>query len=68
VLSDDPLRVSADKLAGLEVLLTVVDGRVVHRSGDFARPAPQVQPPTIGPPSKKQPGIGPPRQTAPPKK
>jgi predicted amidohydrolase YtcJ len=63
VLSADPTAVTPDKIAEIEVLMTMVGGRVVYRRGGFAAPAPtsvgaprQPAPSTIGPapPPKKR--------------
>ena len=37
VLSADYFSVPEDKIKGIESVLTVVDGKVVHGAGDFAR-------------------------------
>jgi len=56
VLSADPTAVAPDKIAEIEVLMTVVGGRVVYRRGGFASPPP----PTIGAPRPPAPpSIGP---------
>jgi len=55
--------VDPEEIARLEVLLTMVDGRVVYRLGEFARP-PHGTPPTIGPAGPRPPTIGPPRTPA----
>lgn len=58
VLSADPTAVAPDKIGEIEVVLTMLGGRVVYRRGGFGTPAP----PTIGPPTKRPPPtIGPPR-------
>ena len=56
VLSADPTAVAPDKIAEIEVLMTMVGGRVVYRRGGFAAPPPPSigtprppPPPTIGP-------------------
>lgn len=40
VLSEDYFSVSPDRIRGIESLLTVVDGKIVHASGEFAAHAP----------------------------
>jgi predicted amidohydrolase YtcJ len=62
VLSADPTAVAPEKIAEVEVLLTMVGGRVVYRRGGFASPPP----PSIGPRGTQPPTIGPPRPPAPP--
>lgn len=62
VVSRNPLEAPPETLAELEVLLTMVGGRIVHRAGPFAPRVPP--PPSIGPP--RPPTIGPPRPKAPP--
>jgi predicted amidohydrolase YtcJ len=69
VVDGDPLTAPLDRLAAMEVELTVVGGRVVHSSGELPivrGPAP----PTIGPEVARPPTISPPRPApdAPPKK
>jgi predicted amidohydrolase YtcJ len=63
VLSADPTAVAPDKIAEIEVLMTMVGGRVVYRRGGFGSAPPttmgaprQPAPPTIGPapPRKKR--------------
>ncbi|MCU1276476.1 MAG: hypothetical protein JWM53_22 [bacterium] len=63
VLSADPTAVAPDKIAEIEVLMTMVGGRVVYRRGGFGAAPPtsmgaprQPPPPTIGPtaPRKKR--------------
>lgn len=61
VLSADPTAVAPDKIGEIEVLLTMVGGRVVYRRGGFGAPPPS----SIGPRDTPHPSIGPPR-TAPP--
>jgi predicted amidohydrolase YtcJ len=63
-LSADPSAVAPDKIGEIEVLMTMVGGRVVYRRGGFAAPPPSSigaprppPPPTIGPartPAKKR--------------
>jgi predicted amidohydrolase YtcJ len=67
VLSDDPLKLPPEKLPAIEVLLTMVGGRIVHRVGDFAQPpVSRPPPPTIGPePPKRPPTIAPGRAVPP---
>jgi predicted amidohydrolase YtcJ len=74
VLSGDPTAVAPEKISELEVLLTMVGGRVVYRQGSFGLPtAPPTtidkprppQPPTIGPVRAQPPTIGPPRPPGP---
>ena len=62
VLSADPTAVAPDKIGAIEVLMTMVGGRVVYRRGGFAAPPPPTigaprppPPPTIGPPRPPQP-------------
>jgi predicted amidohydrolase YtcJ len=57
VLSADPLTTPPDHIGEIEVLLTMVDGRVVHRRGGFGAPPPT----TIGKPTPAPPSIGPAR-------
>ncbi|MGZ3428694.1 MAG: amidohydrolase family protein, partial [Polyangia bacterium] len=63
VLSADPTAIAPDKIAEIEVLMTMVGGRVVYRRGGFGAAPPtsiggprQPPPPTIGPapPRKKR--------------
>ncbi len=61
VLSEDPTRIEPARIGEVEVLLTMVDGKVVYRSRDLAGQGP---PPTIGPRTAPQPSIGPPRPPA----
>ena len=62
VLSADPTAVAPDKIAAIEVLLTMVGGRVVYRRGGFAAAAPT----TIGVPRPPPPTtIGVPRPPPP---
>jgi predicted amidohydrolase YtcJ len=63
VLSADPLATPPDHLGEIEVLLTMVGGRVVHRRGGFGAPPPT----TIGKPTPPTTTIGPirPSPTAP---
>jgi predicted amidohydrolase YtcJ len=65
VLSADPTAVAPDKIAEIEVLMTIVGGRVVYRRGGFAAAPPS----TIGAPRPPQPpSIGVPRPPPPPRK
>jgi predicted amidohydrolase YtcJ len=68
VLSADPTHVAPEELARIEVLMTLVGGRVVHRVDGFGEPLHErASPPaTIGPPLpvRRTPTIGP----APPSK
>jgi predicted amidohydrolase YtcJ len=59
VLSDDPTHTAPENLGSLEVLLTVVGGRIVYRSGELAPPETQKAPPSIGPRNDQPPTIGP---------
>jgi predicted amidohydrolase YtcJ len=56
VLSADPMTRAPERLGEIDVLLTMVGGRVVHRLGGFGAPPPS----TIGRPVLPQPTIGPP--------
>ena len=65
VLSADPTAVAPDKIGQIEVLLTMVGGRVVYRRGNFAGPPP----PSIGAPRPPAPpSIGPARPPQPKKR
>ena len=65
VLSADPTAVAPDKIGAIDVLMTMVGGRVVYRRGGFAAPPP----PTIGAPRPPPPPtIGPAPPPAPPRK
>ncbi len=44
VLSADYFRVPEDEIKGIESVLTIMDGRIVHGSGDFAKLAPALPP------------------------
>lgn len=44
VLSDDYFAVEADAIRGIESVLTIVGGRVVHGEGDYAGIAPELPP------------------------
>ncbi|WP_440593774.1 amidohydrolase [Schlesneria sp.] len=44
VLSDDYFRIDPDEIRGLESLLTMVGGKVVYGTGDFARLSPPLPP------------------------
>jgi hypothetical protein len=76
VLSADPSATPPEHIGEIEVLMTVVGGKVVYRRGGFATPAPPTiggprppQPPTIGPPrTPTPPTIGPVRPAPPSKK
>jgi predicted amidohydrolase YtcJ len=61
VLSGDPLTAPPDRIAQLQVLMTMVGGQIVYRRGPLTGPPPS----TIGPPESRPPTIGPPR-TPPP--
>jgi hypothetical protein len=64
VLSADPTAVAPEKIGEIEVLLTMVGGRIVYRRGGFGTPPPS----SIGPRPNAPPStIGPPRPP-PPKK
>jgi predicted amidohydrolase YtcJ len=72
VLSADPTAVAPDRIGAIDVLLTMVGGRIVYRRGGFAAPPPASigaprppAPPTIGPPRAAPPTFGPAR-TPPP--
>jgi hypothetical protein len=63
-LSADPTAVAPDKIAEIEVLLTMVGGRVVYRRGGFGLPPPSSigaprppPPPTIGPLRQPPPAV-----------
>ena len=63
VLSADPTAVAPNEIGAIEVLLTMVGGRVVYRRGGFgAAPPPSIGSPRPVPPST----IGAPRRPAPP--
>jgi predicted amidohydrolase YtcJ len=67
VLSGDPTTSAPERIGEIEVLLTMVGGRIVYRLGNFGAPPPTIGappapgPPTIGPPRPQQPTIGPAR-------
>jgi predicted amidohydrolase YtcJ len=68
VLAGDPLKTPPDQLPGLKVLMTMVGGNIVYRSGEFAEPVVhRPPPPSIGPQTPQPTTIGPPRP-APPSK
>ena len=50
LLSDDPVRVDADRIGGISVLATLLGGDPVHDTGLFADqdPSPTAAPPTRG--------------------
>jgi predicted amidohydrolase YtcJ len=61
VLSADPTAVAPEKIGEIEVVLTMVGGRVVYRRGGFGAPPPS----SIGPrPTNPPPTIGPPKPPA----
>jgi predicted amidohydrolase YtcJ len=57
VLSADPTAVAPDKIGEIDVLMTMVGGRIVYRRGGFGAPPPT----SIGPQRTPQPSIGPAR-------
>lgn len=68
VLSADPTAVAPEKIGEIEVLLTMVGGRIVHRRGGFGSAPPSSigprsgpPPPTVAPPP---PTVAPPRPPA----
>ncbi len=63
VLSEDPLRAEPARIGEIEVLMTMVDGKIVYRGGDLAQFAPRTgPPPTIGPRTIPPPSIGQPKK------
>jgi predicted amidohydrolase YtcJ len=69
VISDDPTAVPPERIGSLEVLLTMVGGRVVHRQAGYAEPVKRAPPSTIGPvPGHRPPTIGPAREPKPQKR
>jgi predicted amidohydrolase YtcJ len=62
VLSEDPTAVAPEHIGALEVLLTMVGGRVVYHQAGYAEPNRRPPPATIGPvPTRRPPTIGPPK-------
>jgi predicted amidohydrolase YtcJ len=59
VLSSDPETVPPDELARIEVVYTMVGGRVVYRASSFAPVGRRPPPPTIGPEKREPASIGP---------